>query len=467
MDGLGVGSHGSLLEGLSQGRVSVAGASNVLARSTVLDSQGGLGDHLTGVGADDVDTEDAVGLSIGDELDLTLSLEVGLGTGVGAEGEGTDTVLDAGSLDFLLVLANPGDLGVSVHDAGDAAVVDVTVALLDVLDGSDGLLLGLVGKHGSESAVTDHADVGDLGAVLLVDDKTAALVLLDTDALEVETLGVGAATDGDEDNVSVEGLLLTTLGGLNAQSDGSTAVVTLGNLGAGLELDTLLLEDLLGLLGDVGVHAGTTDLVQELDDGDLRAEAGPNRGLLRGRKRNHEHEFSNGKIGMYSAGYTHHFQTNDTTTDDDHLLGDLLEGEGTSAGDDSLLVNVEAGERSSLRTSGNEDVLSAQGLLTTVKEVNLDGVLVNESTGTLDVVDTVLLEQELDTLSQTLNGSVLGLHHLLKVQLHITDLDTALFRVVENLVVEVGVVEQGFRGDTADVQAGTAQTATLLDTCGL
>jgi hypothetical protein len=38
---------------------------------------------------------------------------------------------------------------------------------------------------------------------------------------------------------------------------------------------------------------------------------------------------------------------------------------------------------------------------------------------------------------------------------------------VEDGVVEVGVVEESFRWDTADVQAGTAQGTTLLDTCDL
>lgn len=163
----------------------------------------------------------------------------------------------------------------------------------------------------------------------------------------------------------------------------------------------------------------------------------------------------------------YHLQTDNTTTNDNHLPGDLLELKSTSAGDDSLLVDVQARERSRLTASGNEDVLSAQGLLTTLIEVDLDGVGVGEGTSSLDVVDVVLLQKKLDTLGQTIDGGILGLHHLLEVELDITDLDTALLCVVKNLVVEVGVVEERFRGDTADVQTCTTQTAALLDTCGL
>jgi hypothetical protein len=46
--------------------------------------------------------------------------------------------------------------------------------------------------------------VGDLGAVLRVDDDAAAVVLLKADVLEAEALGVRPAADGDEDNVSAE-----------------------------------------------------------------------------------------------------------------------------------------------------------------------------------------------------------------------------------------------------------------------
>jgi hypothetical protein len=204
VDGLAVGGHGSLLESLGESGVSVRGTSNVLGRGAVLEGEGALGDHLAGVGADDVHTEDTVGLGVSEELDQAVGVGVGLGARVGAEGEGADLVLDAGLLELGLVLADPGDLGVGVHDAGDGAVVDVAVVLGDVLDGGNGLLLGLVGEHRAEGAVTDDADVRDLGAVLLVDHETATVVGLKTDLLEAETGGVGTAADGNKADISVE-----------------------------------------------------------------------------------------------------------------------------------------------------------------------------------------------------------------------------------------------------------------------
>lgn len=201
MDGLGVGSHGSLLESLSQGRVSVARSRNVLGGSAVLQSQGTLGNHLTGVGADDVDTKETIGLGVGNHLDHAVSVEVGLGSRVGAEGEGADSVGDLLVLEVLLGLADPGDLGESVHDGGDDTVVDMAVTLLDVLDNGDSLFLGLVGKHGTEGNITHTSDVGDLGSVLGVDDDTATLVELHANVLDTQATGVRSSADGDEHNI--------------------------------------------------------------------------------------------------------------------------------------------------------------------------------------------------------------------------------------------------------------------------
>jgi len=61
-----------------------------------------------------------------------------------------------------------------------------------------------VRKHGPEGGIANAADVGELGAVLRVDDDAATLVELEADVLEAEATGVGATADRDEDDVSVE-----------------------------------------------------------------------------------------------------------------------------------------------------------------------------------------------------------------------------------------------------------------------
>lgn len=94
-------------------------------------------------------------------------------------------------------------------------------------------------------------------------------------------------------------------------------------------------------------------------------------------------------------------------------------------------------------------------------------MLVNEGAGTLEVVDLVLLEQNLNTLGQTVDGGLLGLLELVKVDLDIRDLDTSLLGIVKNLVVKVGAVQESLGGNAANVQAGTTKGTTLLNAGGL
>jgi hypothetical protein len=162
-------------------------------------------------------------------------------------------------------------------------------------------------------------------------------------------------------------------------------------------------------------------------------------------------------------GDAYHFQTNDTTANDNHLLGDLLERNGTGAGNDPLLVDGQTGEGRGLGTGGDENVLGADRRLATLGKVDGNGVLVLEGAGALDVLDVVLLEEELDALGQARDGCLLGLHHGGQVELDITNLDTAALCVVQNLVVEVRVVEQRLGGDAADVEAGAAEGTALLN----
>jgi hypothetical protein len=196
----------------------------------------------------------------------------------------------------------------------------------------------------------------------------------------------------------------------------------------------------LGGLRNLSVHASTNSVL-ELNDGDLRTETRPNRA---------------------------HLETNNTTTNDSKSLGNLLESESTSGSDNSLLINLNAGERSSLGTGGNNNVLSLKdGVLTTFDSVDLNLVLVNKRTSTLKVVDLVLLEKNLNTLGQTIDRCLLSLLELVEVDLDIRNLNTSLLSIVKNLVVEVSAVEESLGGNAADVQAGTTKGTALLNASGL
>ena len=218
VDRLIVASHGGFLDGFRQGGVSVASAANILRTSAVLHCKAGFGNQLASLVVDDVDTENLIGGGIDDDLDETSGALDGLGAGVGHEVELADLVLDAGGLDLVLCLADPGDLGGGVDDAGNDVVVDVAVLAGELLRDGDTFVLGLVGEHGAlVDDVADGVDAVNVGLPVVVDFDEAALVHLDADLVEAEVGGVGLAADGDEADVGVEGLLLAALGGFDGE----------------------------------------------------------------------------------------------------------------------------------------------------------------------------------------------------------------------------------------------------------
>ena len=204
MNRLPIRRHRRLLERLRQRRMRMTRPPHILTRRPILNRQDALGDHLPRVRPHDMDPQYAIRLRVRQELDHAVRLEIGLRPRVGREGETAGFVLDALLLQFGFVLAYPCDLRVRVHDRGDGVVVDVAVALFDKLDRRDAFLFRLVREHGAEGAVADNADVGQLGAVLLVDYEAAFVVDFEADVFETETGGVGAAADGYENDVRVE-----------------------------------------------------------------------------------------------------------------------------------------------------------------------------------------------------------------------------------------------------------------------
>lgn len=191
--------------------------------------------------------------------------------------------------------------------------------------------------------------------------------------------------DKQGEGLKTYGLGLATLGRINLDLDGLAALVSANNLGSSLEVNALLLENLLRLLGNLEIHPGATNDVEVLNNSNLSSQSRPNRG---------------------------HLKTNNTTTDDEELLGDLLKRDGAGAGDNALLVDLEAGEGSSLAASRDQNVLADDAGLATIVELNLDGVLVLERASSLEILNAVLLEEELNTLRETGNGLFLRLHQL-------------------------------------------------------
>src|SRR6185437_9464526 len=117
--------HGGFLDRLGQRRMRVAGAGDVLGGSAEFHGDDGFGDHVAGVGADEVHAEHAVGLGVGEDFHEAFGGLVHLGTAVGGHRKLADVVGDAGGFQFLFRFYDGGDFRIGVDHVWNGVVVYV------------------------------------------------------------------------------------------------------------------------------------------------------------------------------------------------------------------------------------------------------------------------------------------------------------------------------------------------------
>jgi len=265
----------SLTEGFRKSRMCVAGSANIFSTSTILHGKTSFSNHFTSIGAHDVDTKDSISLSISDNLDETIGIVIGASTRVGNEWVVTGLVLDTSLLQFLFVLTNPSDFRMSIDDGGNNIIVDMTVSSGDHLRNGETFIFSLVGQHRSKSNVTNASNVGDVGLELRVDDNATAVINFDTNILKAKALGEGTTTNGEKNNISFQSLVVATLGSFDVNLDNTINNLSTIDLGVKLEVEALLLQSLVEVLGKLGVHT-TTNGTKVLNNGDLSTKARPN-----------------------------------------------------------------------------------------------------------------------------------------------------------------------------------------------
>jgi hypothetical protein len=122
MNRLVVGIHTCLLEGFAQRRMCVACSGQILGAGSVLNRNDSLGNHLSGVGPDDMCAEDSIRLGIGQDLDKAIGRAIRSSSAVGGERKRSSRVLYTSLLEFFLGFANGSDLGICVNNAWKASV---------------------------------------------------------------------------------------------------------------------------------------------------------------------------------------------------------------------------------------------------------------------------------------------------------------------------------------------------------
>ena len=233
-----------------------------------LDHLGCAPDDLAGVAADHVHADDVALLLVDEDLaNAVRALVLGHEAPGIAHGQLLHLVIDALLPALLLGAAHGGDFGVGVDHRRVGVVAHAVALAQDGVDGDLGLAIGGVGQHVVAVHVADGVHVRHVGAALRVggDSLTGEA---HADALQAQTLHVGAAADGQEHLVGGYGALLASgildpdLAGLHGQA-----------LVAQQEAHALLLQLLLQQRGDLPVGCAC-DVIQHLHHRDLRTHGG-------------------------------------------------------------------------------------------------------------------------------------------------------------------------------------------------
>ena len=123
-------------------------------------------------------------------------------------------------------------------------------------------------------------------------------------------------------------------------------------------------------------------------------------------------------------------------------------------------------QRRHVGAGGDDDVLGADGLALAVIQ-DLDLAVADQAAEALQPRHLVLAEQELDALGEVRDHLVLAAHQGREVELDLAGLHAVLRQLVAGHRVEVRGLQQRLGRDAADIEAGAAEGAALLDAGGL
>ena len=202
---------------------------------------------------------------------------------------------------------------------------------LDRLDADDAFVLGLVRQQRRAGDVADGVDARHVGLAEAVDDDRAALGF-HAEFFQAEIFDI--ADDADRGDDAIDGQRLrAALAVVDGRGDAVGLLVELGHLGAGEDLDALLLKALAREGRDLGI----------LDRQDLRQH------------------FDHGHFGAERAIERREFDADGARTDDEQRLRHLLRHHRLEIGPDQFLVRLEPRQHARPRAGGDDDVLGLIG----------------------------------------------------------------------------------------------------------
>ena len=412
---------GGFMDGLAQSGVRVDRRDDFLVGGLHGDREAELGDHLGGVGPDDMGTEDFAVLLADEELNESLALADGKGFAAGHEWEFADLEFEAFFLRGAFGEADTGDLRLAIGAAGEDGNFLGLGSGEHSFDALDSFVAGDMCEPGWPNDVTGAVDAFDAGLVAVVGFEVTFGVGFELHAFRHE----GRNADGHECDVGFKDFI-----GLAADGEANAFIGRLGfvHLGFGENFDALLGEGFFERLADLGVLDGE-DVRHHFDDGDFRAK-------------------SVEEIGEFHA--------DGSRADDDDFLRLLLQNHGLAAANNAFSVVGEAGHLTADDARGDEDLRGfVLGLFAVVTGDN-DSARLRDFGLAAMVIHLVFLKEHFDATREAIGDLAAAADDFVPLVGEPFNLQTEVAGVVLDRLVDLGVFEERLGRDATPVQASAA-----------
>ena len=284
-------------------------------------------DGFVSADAEDGGAEDLFGFGVGEDFHEAAGFAlfdgaVHLGHGADAHERGA-----AALANFAFAHSDVGERRIGIEGPGGDAIGDAARLAIEEVGGGDlVIVIRGVGEGAVAIAIAQGPDVLHRGAELIVDFDEAVGIDLDAGLFGVERIRIRHAADGEE-HVRA-GLFLRPLFAAYAYHRPAIAPIETDALGAGAEADAFGFERFAHALGGVVVFAAQ-DARLALNDGDFRSEA---------------------------AEHLREFEADETSADDNEMLGKLFEFEDGLIGEEGDAIDAGEIRNARARADIQEDV---------------------------------------------------------------------------------------------------------------
>ena len=129
----------------------------------------------------------------------------------------------------------------------------MSLSIFNNLDNGDAFFLCLMGKHCASDNIPNSVDMRHCCLELVIDFNSSGFILLDSDSLQIEVLGVGNSSNGDHNVLSFQSGSLLSLFLSGGDFDSALHHLMRFHLSIGEDLHSLLLECCGEFLNHIGV----------------------------------------------------------------------------------------------------------------------------------------------------------------------------------------------------------------------